>query len=100
MRNLGNLLTSIKDPADIKFRQVVVYSIPCHDCNKRCIGETKRSLEIRHQEHEADIKNKRFDKSPLTQHTLDLNHRMDWDNSKVLEFESNYYTHRFIFSHK
>jgi len=38
--------------------------------------------------NKADIKNKRFDKSALTQHTFDLNHRMDWDNSKVLEFES------------
>jgi len=32
----------------------------------------------------------------VTQHTFDLNHRMDWDNSKVLEFEPNYYTRRFI----
>jgi len=95
VRKLGNL-TSIKDPVDIKSRQGVVYSIPCRDCNKRYIGETKRSLETRQKEHKADIKNKRFDKSSLMQHTIDLNHRMDWDNSKVLEFESNYYTCRFI----
>jgi len=58
--------------------------------------ETKRSLETRQKEHKTDIKNKRFDKSALTQHTFDLNHRMDWANSKVLEFESNYYRRRFI----
>jgi len=96
VRKLGNLTTSIKDPVDIKSRQGVVYSIPCRDCNKRYIGETKRSRETRQKEHKADIKNKRFDKSALTQHTFDLNHRMDWANSKVLEFESNYYRRRFI----
>jgi len=35
-------------------------------------------------------------KSALTQHTFDLNHRIDWANSKVMEFESNSYRHRFI----
>jgi len=40
-------------------------------------------------------KNKRFNKS-ASQHTHKLNHRMDWDNSKVLDLESNYYTRRFI----
>ena len=96
VRKLGNLLTSIKDPVDIMSRQGVVYSNPCCNCNKRYIGETKRSLETRQKEHKADIKNKRFDKSALTQHTFDLNHRIDWANSKVLEFESNYYRRRFI----
>jgi len=96
VRKVGNLLTSIKDPVDIKSRQGIVYSIAYRHCNKRYIGETKRSLETRQKEHKADIKNKRFDKSALTQHTFDLNHRMDWANSKVLEFESNYYRRRFI----
>jgi len=96
VRKLGNLLTTIKDPVDIKSRQGVVYSIPYRDCNKRYIGETKRSLETRQKEHKTDIKNKRFDKIALTQHTFDLNHRMDWANSKVLEFESSYYRRRFI----
>jgi len=96
VRKLGNLLTSIKDPVDTKSRQAVVHSIPCRDRNKRYIGETKRSLETRQKEHKADIKNKRFDKSAFTLHTFDLNHRIDWDNSKVLEFESNYNTRRFI----
>ena len=87
VRKLGNLLTSIKDPVDIKSRQGVVYSISCRDCNKRYIGETKVSLETRQKELEADVKNKQFEKSASTQHTFDLNHWIDWDNSKVLCFE-------------
>jgi len=96
VRNIGNFLTSIKDPVDIKSRQGVVYSIPCRDCKKLYTGETKRSLETRHKEHIADVKNKRFDKGALTQHAFDQSHRMVWDDSKVLDFESNYYTRRFI----
>jgi len=78
VRKLGNLLTSIKDPVDIKSRQGVVYSIPWRDCNKRYIGETKKKpCETRQKEQQADIKNKRFDKSALMQHTFDLNHILD-----------------------
>jgi len=40
VRKPGNLLTSIKDPVDIKSLQGLVYSIPCCDYNKRYIGET------------------------------------------------------------
>jgi len=71
VRKLSNLLTSSKDPVIIKSRQGVVCPIPCRDCNKRYIGENKRSLETRQREHKVDVTNKRFDKSAFTQHTFD-----------------------------
>jgi len=40
---------------NIKSRKGVAYSIPCHDCNKRYIGETKRRLETRQKEYKADV---------------------------------------------
>jgi len=43
-------------PVDIKSGQGVVYSIPCRDFSKRYIGETKRNLETRYNEHKVDIK--------------------------------------------
>jgi len=68
---MGNLLTSIKDPVNIKFQQGVVYSIQYRNCNKRYIGEIKRILEIRQKEHKADVENRRVDKSALIQCTFE-----------------------------
>jgi len=92
VRKLGNLLTSIKDPWDIKSRQGVVYSIQRCDCNKRYIGETKRSLETRQKVHKAKHKKQMMRQKFFNAHTFDLNHRKDWDNSKAFEFQSNFYT--------
>jgi len=43
-------------PGGYKSGQGVVYFVQCCDCNKRYIGETKRSLETRQKVHKADIK--------------------------------------------
>jgi len=80
-------------------RQGVIYSIPCHDCDQRYIGETKRCLETRHKEHMADVKYRHFDRSALARHVFDLGHSMDWQQSKDLEFESDFHKRRFIESY-
>jgi len=72
VRKLGNLLTSIKDPVNVKFGQGVVYCIPCGDYNKRFIRETKRSIETHQKELKAHVKDKGFNKSALTQNTFNL----------------------------
>jgi len=87
-----------KDSIDKNLRQGVIYSIPCHDCDQRFIGETKRYLETRHneKEHMADVKHRPFDRSSLTRHVFDSGHYMDWQQSKVLEFECDFHKRRFI----
>jgi len=63
-------------------------SIPCRDCNKQYIGETVGSLVRNTQKNikPMHVKIKRFDRSALTQHTFDLDHRMDWENAEELDF--------------
>jgi len=41
IRKIGDSLGSTKDPINKNLRQGVIYSIPCHDCHKHYIGETK-----------------------------------------------------------
>jgi len=66
LRKIGDILGSTKDSINTNLRQGVIYSIPCHDCDQRYIGETKRCLETRHKEHMADVRYRRFDRSAVT----------------------------------
>jgi len=49
----------------------------------------------------ADVKHRRFDKSASKRHVFDLGHSlsMDWQQSKVLEFECDFHKRRFIESY-
>ena len=40
IRKIGDILGSSKDTINKNLRQGVIYSIPCHDCDQRYIGET------------------------------------------------------------
>ena len=48
---------NVKDKREVTDKSGVVYSIPCHNCNDKYIGETSRSLGTRMIEHRRDIDN-------------------------------------------
>ena len=84
---LGTILKH-KLPTDKLMQINPIYQIPCknHDCNY--IGETKRRLGTRVEEHkDAKIKN-HIDKSCIAAHFHDSKHVIDWDNVKILTIES------------
>jgi len=68
-----------------------VYKIFCNNCNASYVGQTKRKIVTRINEH---IKNVGFDESKhsvITKHILELNHSFDWKNVKIMDLESHYY---------
>jgi hypothetical protein len=69
-------------------RAQCIYSIPC-ECGRSCIGETGRPLAVRHREHRRNLQQGRLEKSKLAQHTYEEGHRVCWDDSRILEIESN-----------
>ena len=57
------------------------------------VGETKRSFRTRKKEHIRDVRNattKSVEENltALCKHAITLNHEFDWDNFKVLIFET------------
>lgn len=46
-------------------------------CDKVYIGKTKRALKTRIKEHLNDIKNKKPEKSGLSEHIITKNHKID-----------------------
>ena len=49
------------------------------------VGETGRSVRTRKREHADAVKTFNIKKPALSQHVMDFDHRIDWDNVKILK---------------
>ena len=58
------------------------------------VGETGRSVRTRKREHADAVKTFNTKKSALSQHVMEFDHRIDWDNVKILKSESHAYRRR------
>ena len=58
------------------------------------VGETGRSVRTRKWEHADAVKTFNTKTSALSQHGMDFDHKMDWDNVKILKSESHAYSRR------
>ena len=52
----------------------------------RDIGESKRALRVRINEH----KNKKNSEFVVCEHQLEFNHEFDWENTKIVDYVSDY----------
>ena len=73
-------------------RTNVVYNIPCSDCPWSYVSETGRSYETRKKEHIRNVKNCKKG-SNIAKHAWDLDHRIDFNNGKVIN-SGNYRTRK------
>ena len=99
LRPHHTLSLSFRKPKDaINFEQKLglVYQISCRDCNAVYVGETERSVRTRKREHADAAKTFNTKKSALSQHVMDFDHRIDWDNVKILKSESHAYRRRVV----
>ena len=71
-----------------------MYQISCRDCNALYVGETGRCVRTRKREHADAVKTFNTKKSALNQRVMDFDHRIDWDNVKILKSESHAYRRR------
>jgi hypothetical protein len=93
---LGSHLFKRRPPKDFWDTKNTVYSIPCEDPNHQYIGQTKRKLSLRRNEHERSCKgdlsliqpDHNFDNGVPFHHAT-TGHRFCFDNMKILERENN-----------
>ncbi|XP_072019409.1 uncharacterized protein [Amphiura filiformis] len=103
---LRNLLVHPKDKREPHNSTDVIYSIPCKNCNSAYIGETGRKFGKRLDEHKTEaekigdnIKTRAtrkasqsvIHKSAITDHVVENNHVINWDEAKIVGKESNRY---------
>ena len=65
-----------------------VYSMSCKDCDSRYFGETGRKLNIRLEEHKRDCR-QGAQYSAVARHSLDQDHRIDWNNANIIYNNNN-----------
>jgi len=98
---LRNLLVKPKDQIEKMENTGVVYKVKCKGCDKVYVGETARQLRVRIGEHQKDVNtscNSRkytrsarkesesvFNKSALTDHVMQENHVIDWDDVDIMD---------------
>ena len=68
----------------------VVYRIPCKDCPAAYVGETKRGMERRVNEHQRRVRSMDIDHSEIAAHCHLKDHRMEWKESRVLTSEKHW----------
>ena len=69
---------------------LVVYSIPCSDCEKVCLGQTKRQFCARLKKHQRAVSNSNGSKSALTEHACETSHDIALDDSRIITTNNRY----------
>ena len=65
----------------------VVYQIPCNVCEAVYIGETKRTLLQRVQEHKRAVRNADTEKNEIADHSWTKDHQFNWNEKKIIDQE-------------
>jgi len=89
-KKLNKFIKVHKDPLPYFARSNVVYKIHCSNCESTYVGQTKRSLCTRVNEHRCHIKRNSTQPSVITDHRIATNHEFDWDGVEILDTEKNY----------
>lgn len=82
------LFTKVKDITPLPFNTNIVYSVSCLGCQGCYIGQTCTWLKQRISQHKSDCRLGKHS-CALAQHVHTTNHQFDFDNIKILDFETN-----------
>lgn len=91
---LKKIYTNTKDKTPDHSKSNVIYKIPCKNCNKCYIGQTRRYLETRLKEHKNNIKPSNLlrsnhdNETALVTHTRD-GHSFAFDDVKIIGQQTN-----------
>jgi hypothetical protein len=91
LTNLGHIFANPKDPVKTNQKtHAAVYSIPCGDCEKEYLGQSKHQFGTRLKEHQKAVSTLNKGKSALAEHACDTKHEISWENSKVITTNNRY----------
>lgn len=86
-KNLKSIVKLGKDKTEKWSETNVVYKFNCKNCSVCYVGETKRMLKTRIDEHK---RSNNSNTSVVSAHHSRPGHEFDWDNTTILDREPNY----------
>ena len=84
---LRKLLCKPKDRVTTEDKSNIVYEIDCSNCEAVYLGESKRSLKLRSDEHKRSVRNCDCDNNEIAKHCWEADHNFSWDQKKVIDRE-------------
>ena len=87
---LGHIFGKPNDPVETNQKTHAIYSIPCGDCDKEYLGQSKRQFGTRLKEHQKAVSTLDKGKSALAEHVCYTKHEIAWENSKVITTNNRY----------
>ena len=82
---LKQRLVHPKDAIPNMEKSSVIYCIPCAECPATYVGETKRKLCKRMDEHKRTVRMADFNVSAIAEHTWNAGHGVDWSGVTTLD---------------
>jgi len=87
INKLNKFIKVHKDRLPLYSRSNVVYKIKCLHCDASYVGQTRRLLKQRIDEHKNHIRRDTSQTSVITEHRLKFSHDFDWENVEILDEE-------------
>jgi hypothetical protein len=89
---IGNVVrkTPGKPPSE-----ACVYSIPCFGCQKKYVGETGKSIDVRIKQHKQKF-NQADEQNAMFMHSWNTDHRIDWNNATEIMKCSNHHQRKLL----
>ncbi|EZA46481.1 hypothetical protein X777_00115, partial [Ooceraea biroi] len=88
--SLNKFIKVKKDPIEKMSHCNVVYKISCCDCEASYVGQTKRQLSTRVNEHKKDINKKSGSPSVISTHRMNFGHNFKWNDVQILDEEDSF----------
>jgi len=95
--NLRSLLVKTRPPVEFEEKKNVIYRVPCGNCEKAYVGQTKRPWKVRRGEHKTSIKKYMRGEGTGSDDYNDWgipNHCMETDFEHDFDFENTTYLAR------
>ena len=96
---LGNLIKRKGKQIEKRYTKNAVYKVPCGECEKAYLGQTKNTLDTRNGQHRAmcrrklklsKLKSSKKDNG-LAFHHIQSGHEFDFANTQVIKTDTDYY---------
>ena len=89
---IRSMVSHPKDRVLLLNKSGVVYEVECDCCNALYVGETKRTLESRLDEHWKAVQRGEVNASALVEHAWNASHHVNWDSTEILGVSSWFYS--------